>query len=51
MQVPISAIVTTERSSIIFLSYSELLSKIEIFIPHLYLAPRKGVTPSEFRDD
>jgi len=23
----------------------------EIFIPHLYLAPPQGVTPSEFRQD
>ena len=23
----------------------------EIFIPHLYLAPPQGVTPSEFRED
>jgi len=23
----------------------------EIFIPHLYLAPLQGVTPSEFRED
>ena len=32
--------------------YSELLVKKnrEIFIPHLYLAPRRG-DPSEFRED
>jgi len=23
----------------------------EIFIPHLYLVPPQGVTPSEFRED
>jgi len=23
----------------------------EIFIPHMYLAPPKGITPSEFRED
>ena len=23
----------------------------EMFIPHLYLAPPQGVTPSEFRED
>jgi len=32
--------------------YSDLLVKNrEIFIPHLYLAPPQGVTPSEFRED
>ena len=28
-----------------------LVEKREIFIPHLYLAPPQGVTPSEFRED
>ena len=31
--------------------YSDLLvENCEIFIPHLYLTPPQGVTPSEFRD-
>ena len=31
--------------------YSDLLVESrEIFIPHLYLAPPQGVTPSEFRE-
>ena len=31
--------------------YSNLLVESrEIFIPHLYLAPPQGVTPSEFRE-
>jgi len=31
---------------------SSYWSKMAIFfIPHLYLAPLKGVTPSEFRED
>jgi len=30
--------------------YSDLLvENREIFVSHLYLAPRQGVTPSEFR--
>jgi len=28
-----------------------LVENREIFIPHLYLAPSKWVTPSEFRED
>jgi len=28
-----------------------LVENREIFIPHLYLAPPQGVTPSEFRED
>jgi len=32
--------------------YSDfLVENREIFIPHLYLAPQQGVTPSEFRED
>jgi len=27
-----------------------LVENREIFIPHLYLAPPQGVTPSEFRE-
>ena len=35
-----------------FASYSDLLvENREFFIPHLYLAPPQGVTPSEFRED
>ena len=35
-----------------FTRYSDLLvENQEIFIPHLYLAPPQGVTPSEFRED
>jgi len=28
-----------------------LVENREIFIPHLYLAPPQGLTPSEFRED
>jgi len=28
-----------------------LVENRAIFIPHLYLAPPQGVTPSEFRED
>ena len=31
--------------------YNDLVENREIFIPHLYLAPPQGVTPSEFRED
>ena len=32
-------------------SYSDLfVENREVFIPHLYLAPPQGVTPSEFRE-
>ena len=35
-----------------FARYSDLLiENREIFIPHPYLAPSQGVTPSEFRED
>jgi len=35
-----------------FARYNDLLvENREIFIPHLYLAPPQGVTPSEFRED
>jgi len=34
-----------------FARYSELLvQNRKIFIPHLYLAPPQGVTPSEFHE-
>jgi len=36
------------RYFVSFARYSDLLvANLEIFIPHLYLAPRQGVTPSE----
>ena len=42
------SIVTTAISCISFAIYSDLLvENREIFIPHLYLAPPQGVTPSE----
>jgi len=28
-----------------------LVKSREIFIPHVYLAPQQGVTPTEFRED
>jgi len=35
-----------------FARYSDFyVENREIFIPHLYLAPPQGVTPSEFRKD
>jgi len=35
-----------------FAIYSNLVVENgEIFIPHLYLAPPQGMTPSEFRED
>jgi len=44
--------IVTMVISCIFGSYSDLLvENREIFIPHLYLAPAQGVTPSEFRED
>ena len=40
------------RYLVSFARYSDLfLENREIFIPHLYLAPPQGVTPSEFRED
>ena len=43
-------------SSIVTMAISCIVCEIlvgnrEIFIPHLYLAPPQGVTPSEFRED
>ena len=39
------------RYLVSFASYSDLLvENREFFIPHLYLAPPQGVTPSEFRE-
>jgi len=40
------SIVTMEISCIV----CEMVENREIFIPHLYLAPPQGVTPSEFRE-
>jgi len=38
--------------AISFARYSELfVQNRKIFIPHLYLAPPQGVTPSEFREN
>ena len=50
------SIVTMAISCIVceisFARYSDLLvENREIFIPHLYLAPPQGVTPSEFREN
>jgi len=43
------SIVTMTISCISFARYSHLfVENREIFIPHLYLAPSQGVTPSEF---
>jgi len=40
------------RYLVSFASYSDLLvENREFFIPHLYLAPPQGMTPSEFRED
>jgi len=43
------SIVTMAIYLVSFSRYSDLL--VDIFIPHLYLAPPQGVTPSEFRED
>ena len=41
--------IVTWRYIVSITRYSDLLvENREIFIPHLYLAPRRGVTPSEF---
>jgi len=42
------SIVTIAISCIV---YEILVENCEFFIPHLYLAPPQGVTPSEFRED
>jgi len=43
--------VVTMAYLVSFARYSDLLvENREIFIPHLYLAPPQGVTPSEFRE-
>ena len=39
-------------TAVSFARYSDLLVENRAnFIPHLYLAPPQGVTPSEFRED
>ena len=44
--------IVTMALSVLITRYSDLLvENREIFIPHLYLAPPPGVTPSEFRED
>ena len=44
--------IVTWRYLVSFTRFNELLVQSrEIFIPHLYLAPPQGVTPSEFRED
>ena len=43
--------VTMAISCIVCEIYDLLVENCEIFIPHLYLAPPQGVTPSEFRED
>ena len=46
------SIVTIWRYLVSFASYNDLfVENREDFIPHLYLAPPQGVTPSEFRED
>jgi len=40
------------RYFVLFARYSDLfIENCEIFIPHLYLVPPQGVTPSEFCKD
>ena len=46
------SIVTMAISCVVCEIYSDLLvENRENFIPHLYLAPSQGVTPSEFCED
>ena len=45
------SIVTIAISCIDYENSDLLVENREIFIPHLYLAPPLGVTPSEFRED
>jgi len=44
------SIITLALSCIVCEIYL-LVENREIFIPHVYLAPPQGVTPSEFRED
>ena len=47
----LASIVTIWRYLVSFASYNDLfVENREVFIPHLYLAPPQGVTPSEFRE-
>jgi len=51
MQVPIHLPYYLWRYLVSTARYSDLLlENREIFIPHLYLSPPQGVTPSEFRE-
>ena len=44
--------IATMAISLSFARYSDFLVENRAnFIPHLYLAPPQGVTPSEFRED
>jgi len=46
------SIVTMAIYVVLFARYSDLLLESqEIFIPHLYLVPPEGVTPSEFSEN
>ena len=46
-----SLFIVTVANLVSFARYGDLLvENREIFIPHLYLAPLQGVTPSEFRE-
>jgi len=45
------SIVTMALSCIVLEINDVLVENREIFIPHLYLAPLQGVTPSEFCED
>jgi len=45
------SIVTMALSCIVLEINDVLVENREIFIPHLYLAPLQGVTPSEFFED
>ena len=51
MRVPIRLPYYLWRYLVSSVRYSNLLvENCEIFIPHLYLSPSQGVTPSEFRE-
>ena len=52
MRFPIRLPKQPRRYIVSFARYSDLLVENRAnFIPHLYLAPPQGVTPSEFRED
>jgi len=46
-----SYIVTMVLSHIVCKIYELFVENCKIFIPHLYLLPPRGVTPSEFCED